>query len=78
MFSNVSINKSSRCENPAVPSLGRHLSAGSIPRELGRMTALQNLNMYQNKLTGDACTCGDASVIDLIVDIARVTAGFVQ
>ena len=42
------------------------------------MTALQNLNPYQNELTGDACTCGDAFVIDLIVDNARVTAGFVH
>ena len=53
-------------------------SAGSIPRELGRMTALQILYLFENELTGEACTCGDASVIGLIVDNARVTAGFVQ
>ena len=41
------------------------------------MTALQTLYLFENELTGDACTCGDASVIDLIVDNARVTAGFV-
>ena len=53
-------------------------SAGSIPHELGRMTALQTLYLIRSKLTGEACMCGDASVIDLIVDNARVTAGFVQ
>ena len=53
-------------------------SVGSIPRELGRMTALDSLKLYRNELTGEAFTCGDASVIDLIVDNARVTAGFVH
>ena len=50
----------------------------SIPRELGRMTALQTLSIATNELTGEACTCGDASVIYLIVGNARVTAGFVH
>ena len=53
-------------------------SVGSIPRELGRMTALQYLHLFQNDFTGEACMCEDASVIDLIVDNARVTAGFVH
>ena len=53
-------------------------SVGSIPRELGRMTALQILFTSANELTGEACTCGDASVIYLIVDNAHVTAGFVH
>ena len=51
-------------------------SVGSIPRELGRMASLQTLYLFQNELTGVACTYGDASVIDLVVDNARVTAGF--
>ena len=51
---------------------------GSLPRELGRMTALQTLKLYRNNLTGEACTCGDASVIDLIVDSARAAAGLVH
>ena len=42
------------------------------------MTALQTLYLFENELTGDACTCGDASEIDLIVDNARVAAGFVH
>ena len=74
MFIYVSIGE----KNPAVRSLGRHFSAGSIPRELGRMTALNTLNLNRNELTGEACTCGNASMIDLIVDNARGTAGFVQ
>ena len=53
-------------------------SVGSIPRELGRMTALDTLYTFQNEMTGEACTCGDASVIDLVVDNARVTAEFVH
>ena len=53
-------------------------SVGPIPCELGRMTALDTLTLYRNGLTGEACTCGDASMIDLIVDNARVTAGFIQ
>ena len=40
---------------------------GSIPRQLRRMTALQWLYLGYNKLTGEASTCGDASVIDSIV-----------
>ena len=50
---------------------------GSIPRELGRMAALQELHLDENELTGEASTCGNVFVIDLIVDSARVTAGFV-
>ena len=51
---------------------------GSIPRQLGRMAALQELYLDENELTGKASICGNASVIDLIVDSARVTAGFVH
>ena len=78
MFINVSIEN-----HRVVKILLFHLSdatfsVGSIPRELGRMIVLQTLYLFQNELTGEACTCGDASVIDLIVDNARVTAGFVH
>ena len=78
MFSNVSIEN-----HRVVKILLFHLSdatfsVGSIPRELGRMTALQTLAISENELTGEACMCGDASVIDLIVDNAHVTAGFIH
>ena len=78
MFINVSIEN-----HRVVKTLLFHLSnatfsAGSIPRELARMTALQALYLYRNELTGEACTCGDASAIDLIADNARVTAEFVH
>ena len=78
MFINVSIEN--HC---VVKILLFHLPdatfpVGSIPRELGRMTALQYLHLFQNELTCEAFTCGDASVIDLIVDNARVTAGLVH
>ena len=42
------------------------------------MTALQTLGISANELTDEACTFGDASVIDLTVDNAHVTAGFVH
>ena len=51
---------------------------GLIPRQLGRMTALQWLYLGYNRLTGEASTCGNVFVIDLIVDSARVTAEFVH
>ena len=78
MFSNVSIEN-----HRVVKILLFHLSdatfpVGSIPRELGRMTALQTLYLFASDLTGEACTCEDASVIGLIVDNAHVTAGFVH
>ena len=78
MFINVSIENHRVIKILLFHLSDATLSAGSIPRELGRMTALQTLSLCENELIGEACTCEDASVIDLIVDNARVTAGFVQ
>ena len=42
---------------------------GPIPRQLGRMAALQWLHLDDNELTGEASTCADASVIVSIVPV---------
>ena len=57
MFSNVSIENHRVAKALLFLLSDVTFPTGSIPRQIGKMAALQRLHLFGNKLTGEAYAC---------------------